>query len=187
MATSKKIILWVLGIAVVVVAILYTIGVNVPRIEMWQVEKQGEIYEKQVQEELNKYKNDFDGGKTPEETLELYITALKAGDIEKASKYYEIEFQYERFLDLKNELQKYGNLDLSIDYINEVQEKGTKNCGTDYNGDWCMFKYVYTEIATTTYDVKGTNQKIIVPPGEKTTESVGLGVNKYTGVWKISQ
>lgn len=57
--------------------------------------KQGEIYEKQVQEELNKYKNDFDGGKTPEETLELFITALRAGDIEKASKYYEIGLQQE--------------------------------------------------------------------------------------------
>ena len=108
MATARKIILWFLGIAIVVIAILYTIGVNVPRIEMWRVKKQGEIYEKQVQEELNKYKNDFDGGKTPEETLDLYIAALRAGDIEKASKYYEIGLQQENLLDLKSQLQKMG-------------------------------------------------------------------------------
>ena len=187
MTTAKKIILWVVGVAIVIIAILYTIGVNVPRIEMWRVKKQGEIYEKQVQEELNKYKNDFDGGKTPEETLELFITALRAGDIEKASKYYEIGLQQENLLDLKSQLQKNGNLSSSINYINEAREKGTKTCGVDYDGEWCMFKYVYTETATTTYPIKGTNQKIIVPPGEKTTESVSFGMNEYTGVWKISQ
>ena len=41
MTTAKKIILWVVGVAIVIIAILYTIGVNVPRIEMWRVKSKG--------------------------------------------------------------------------------------------------------------------------------------------------
>ena len=185
MATARKIILWFLGIAIVVIAILYTIGVNVPRIEMWKVKKQGEIYEKQVQEELNKYKNDFDGGKTPEETLELFITALRAGDIEKASKYYEISVQEEEKKYFNETLLKRGSMNESAEFYSNLLKTGEKKCNDKNDG--CDFVRVYIETATTTYEIRGTNQKIIVPAGEKTTESVSLGVNEYTGVWKISQ
>ncbi len=37
------------------------------------------------------FRNDTYGGKTPEETLQLFITALEAGDIELASKYFALE------------------------------------------------------------------------------------------------
>lgn len=47
-------------------------------------------------EELEKlYAEDTYGGETPEETLQLFIDALKAGDIELASKYFVIEKQEE--------------------------------------------------------------------------------------------
>ncbi|MEK7560005.1 MAG: hypothetical protein AAB522_01760, partial [Patescibacteria group bacterium] len=42
------------------------------------------------------YENDTYGGKTPEETLQLFIDALKKGDIELASKYFVIEKQEDR-------------------------------------------------------------------------------------------
>ena len=37
---------------------------------------------------LDVFKNDTFGGKTPEETLKLFIEALKQGDVEKASLYF---------------------------------------------------------------------------------------------------
>lgn len=42
-----------------------------------------------------KYKNDLYGGETPEQTMQLFISALKAGDTELASKYFVIEKQEE--------------------------------------------------------------------------------------------
>jgi hypothetical protein len=46
------------------------------------------------------YKNDPYGGETPEETLMLFIEALKKGDIELASKYYIWDKQEKRLQDL---------------------------------------------------------------------------------------
>ena len=58
---------------------------------------------------LEEYKNDPYGGDTPEETLQLFIDALKKGDVELAAKYYIFSSQERRYQDLivlqeKNEL-----------------------------------------------------------------------------------
>ncbi|MDD2935182.1 MAG: hypothetical protein PHX25_01785 [Candidatus Pacebacteria bacterium] len=65
------------------------------------------------QEELDEYyrkvdelkASDIYGGKTPEETLQLYIEALKTGDMELASKYFRLE-------DQEKELFLYENTDV---------------------------------------------------------------------------
>lgn len=149
----------------------------------WLEESRETAYQKKLQKIEDAYRNDFDGGKTPEETIDLLVAALKAGDIEKASKYWKLSEQEENYNDLKQELEKLGNLQQSIDYFIEVSKKGTRWCNEKNDG--CTFRYVYTETATTTYDVKGMNQKIIVPAGEKTTEIIDLELNRLTGVWKI--
>lgn len=151
----------------------------------WLEESRETAYQKKLQKIEDTYRNDFDGGKTPEETIDLLVVALKAGDIEKASKYWKLSEQEENYNDLKQELEKSGNLQQSIDFYLRMTTKGVKKCNTENSG--CVFEYVYTETATTTYDVKGMNQKIIVPAGEKTTESTSLGLNKHTNIWKISQ
>jgi hypothetical protein len=47
-----------------------------------------------LQSEIEKlYRNDKYGGKTPEETFDMFIAALEKGDIELASKYFVIEKQ----------------------------------------------------------------------------------------------
>jgi len=58
-----------------------------------------------TQEELDEYRRKVDeikaedtfGGKTPEETLRMYIDALKVGDVESASRYFRVEKQNEMF------------------------------------------------------------------------------------------
>jgi hypothetical protein len=47
-----------------------------------------------LQSEVEKvYRNDKYGGKTPEETFDMFIAALEKGDVELASKYFVIEKQ----------------------------------------------------------------------------------------------
>ena len=126
MATARKIILWFLGIAIVVIAILYTIGVNVPRIEMWKVKKQGEIYEKQVQEELNKYKNDFDGGKTPgRDTRTFYCRAESGGILKKRASI--MRFLCRKKKKYFNEtLLKRGSMNESAEFYSNLLKTGEK-------------------------------------------------------------
>ena len=58
---------------------------------------------------LDKFKNDTIGGKTPEETLKMFVAALKKGDVELASQYFS--------LDDKGSRQKW------VDYLKSVQSK----------------------------------------------------------------
>lgn len=61
-------------------------------------QKSGEQYLKDLEKA---YKNDTYGGKTPEETLALFIDALKKGDIDLAAKYMLIEEQEKILSDLQ--------------------------------------------------------------------------------------
>ncbi len=54
-----------------------------------------------VREWQKQYENDTYGGKTPEETLALFIAALKSGDTDLAAKYMIIDQQDEVKSDLK--------------------------------------------------------------------------------------
>lgn len=46
----------------------------------------------EVQRRLEEaYRNDTYGGKTPQETLDLFVAALRAGDVELASKYFALD------------------------------------------------------------------------------------------------
>ncbi|PIR70070.1 MAG: hypothetical protein COU46_03470 [Candidatus Niyogibacteria bacterium CG10_big_fil_rev_8_21_14_0_10_42_19] len=58
-------------------------------------------FESEVARELEdasrQYMDDTYGGETPEETLELFITALEEGNVELASKYFVVDDQREWF------------------------------------------------------------------------------------------
>lgn len=69
-------------------------------------------YKKFLDDYLKPYKEDFFGGDTPEETIDLFIEALKKGDYELASKYFEINKQ-------KNIKDRFKNLDV-VKIIDEL-------------------------------------------------------------------
>lgn len=54
------------------------------------------------------------GGKTPQETLQMYIDAVEAGDYELASKYFVIEKQEEWRTELE-EIKQSGKLEIFLD------------------------------------------------------------------------
>ena len=55
--------------------------------------KQEQAAIKKLKEIQDQYANDTYGGETPEETITLFIDALKRGDIDLAAKYFDIEHQ----------------------------------------------------------------------------------------------
>ncbi len=67
-----------------------------------------ELITKQILKEEEKYKNDTFGGKTPLETYQMFLEALKKEDIELAVKYFPIDLQ-EKYLNLFKEIKKMGN------------------------------------------------------------------------------
>lgn len=159
------------------------------RMESWvqnRIEaKRQAVIDEQVNALREKYKNDFDGGKTPEETLDLFITALKAGDIEKASKYYELSVQGKALEGLEKELQKQGDLHQSIEYVNDVYKRGVKKCNE--KGDGCTFDYTYTTIKDETVSFGKNGDKLFVPAGSKSSKFTDMEKNPYTKIWKIKQ
>lgn len=56
-----------------------------------QMEKQYEAYMEWEERHKQALREDTYGGKTPEETLQMFIEALKKGDIELASKYFALD------------------------------------------------------------------------------------------------
>ncbi|MCX6737287.1 MAG: hypothetical protein NTX26_00895 [Candidatus Parcubacteria bacterium] len=70
--------------------------------------------------------NDDNGGDTPVETIRLFKTALEAGDLKIASKYFIYEKQEKILQDMEN-LQKEGKFPDLLDYLNQIlDEKNPK-------------------------------------------------------------
>src|SRR3989344_1100096 len=90
---------------------------------------------KMVEEWENKYKNDTFGGSTPEETLTLFIDALKKGDTDLAAKYFVLDKQEEWRSDLSKIAEK-GLLPAMVGDLNTAQR------GKDINENSSIFSIV---------------------------------------------
>lgn len=80
----------------------------------------------------DQYAKDTYGGDTPEETLRLFIDALKKGDVELASKYFVIEKRGEKLADLKIGKER-GNLEKIITFLKNVNYPTKYPDGTTYD------------------------------------------------------
>lgn len=127
-----------------------------------RLEKQYQNYlnwEKEYKEAL---KNDIYGGQTPQETLDMFVEALKAGDTELASKYFVLEEdgkQDQKWIDLLNDLESGNNLER---FSNDIEK---------YN------------------DSQKTSDSYFVFLYRNDDGSLGLQLtmifNKESGIWKI--
>lgn len=195
MSKAKKIILWIVGVIIAVLTFLWFLGAYGYQIQNYFIQKSQEKYLAQIEENrarlLEAQKNDTYGGKTPEETLDLYITALKAGDIELASKYSEISIenpilQNKELEGFKRELERDGDLHVVLENMDNILEKGEKKIWSDTEVSF-VYYYITTEESTSTSMF--SNQEIITvrPKGTKEKVGVSLQLNPYTKVWKINQ
>lgn len=92
-------------------------------IQYYQYRKNPELQAEKYMEDLKRqYAEDTYGGSTPEETLQLFIDALKKGDIELASKYFAIEEQGKWEEKLSN-IKSRGQIDTMVSDLLRPKEK----------------------------------------------------------------
>ena len=137
--------------------------------------KQNEIFE----QNLEKYTSGMEtfeatmradtyGGKTPEETLAMFVDALKKGDIDLASKYFMLDTNtqspdYLTRNSIKKVLEEKENRDGLQEFISLVENATSTSEKPLFEGDFGF---------------------IIKQSGEVISD-VNMGLNKYSGVWKI--
>ena len=88
---------WGVGGVIVVGLLVWAGNFGLQLYQQWSQQR----YIASVEVLKAEYKNDTYGGATPEETLQLFIKAFQAGDLELASKYFIIEKQADALSDMK--------------------------------------------------------------------------------------
>ena len=117
------------------------------------------------QESIEKpFREDTYGGKTPEETWAMFLSALKQGNLELASKYYDVEHQTEARKWLEG-LRKNRELDGTIKEMETIHKSTEKSIST--NKSYYYYYYYDTEFKQTL------------------SSPVVFYLNPYTKVWKI--
>ena len=109
-----KFSLGALGMVLVGVGALYGLRFFSPEYQQEQAAMQ------RIKEIEDQYKKDMYGGDTPEETIQLFIDALKKEDIDLAAKYFVIDSQQKRYNDLI-QLKGENKLGSVIDRLNQLQ------------------------------------------------------------------
>ncbi len=156
-----------------------------PDIQSYLNKKTAENYFKKIEAEekelIELAKADTYGGKTPEETLDLYIEALKKGDVELASKYSRVDQWEEALLDLNKAKQK-DNLAFAVKFATSVHDKGKKTCSKQ---DYCYFLYEFITEKKETFEFGTEGDTLTVPAGSKDDYSLGFELSKFSNLWKI--
>jgi hypothetical protein len=195
---KKKILrisLYVGGAILIILTIFYFLGAYETEIVEYFGKKRDVKIMEQAESQrlmyLNLQQNDNYGGKTPEETLLLYIEALKALDIELASKYYEISLeepnlQKREIEDLKAFILKEGNLDLMIKNIENIKNLGKRNTWSETEVSFVYYFITEEEIQDISI-ISREEITTIIPKGTELHMGISLRLNLYTKVWKIIQ
>ena len=130
------------------------------------------------------YREDKYGGKTPEETYDMFLSALSKGDITLASKYFMVDEQSK----WEKTFEEYKNQNLLGDLMMEL--KNNQKSWTLSKIDNQTIIYTYSYIRKTPQETElpisgGKIQRITLPAGTFKAETI-FELNTYTKVWKIS-
>lgn len=131
------------------------------------------------------YREDTYGGKTPEETYDMLLAALRSGDTTLASKYFVVDEQSKW---LKT-LEQYKNQNLLGNLLAELKNNRDSWTLSNNNDQTAMYTYNYKVDKPYTEELPlggGKTQKITHPAGTFKAE-IGFELNTYTKIWKISQ
>ena len=155
------------GIVVIVIAsglIFYYLATNGSDKEFVVRDKDSFTSQQDVLDYFEQYKQaqskDTYGGKTPEETLGLFVDALKKGDTTLASKYF--------VLDKQDEMK---------DSLKQGIESGGANRLMDY--------YLNGNIEKTYNDLLNTHRFRILKEKDQPGFIINFALNKPTKLWKI--
>lgn len=122
----------------------------------------------QIKEEEQKYQEDNYGGTTPEETYQMFLTALKQQNTELASKYFILEKQNE-YRQLLENIKQNGQWEAMLnDLLRPLSQKGTF-----LNEDW--------------YQIEVVNEKNEVVSIITLTKVKNRTFEPLNSLWKISR
>ncbi len=130
------------------------------------------------------YRNDKYGGKTPEETFDMFIAALEKGDVELASKYFVLEKQ-ESWL---KTLEEYKSKALLSNLTAELENNKNNWKLNNTSDETAAFTYNYVVKTPFVEELplgNGQTQKLTHPAGEFSAEII-FNKNKFSNIWKIS-
>ncbi len=115
--TKTHKIFWAIAIILTLIVVL---EVGLVRYDVWKMRKDMKDFVEQMDREAKEKQEAMEadkiGGKTPQETLEMFISAVEEGDFERASKYFVIEKQ-EEWKEYLNKAKKLPDL---LGLLNEV-------------------------------------------------------------------
>lgn len=129
--------------------------------EQYIGQEETRAYRELEQRYIKAMTEDTYGGKTPRETLDLFVTALKAGDVELAAKYFMLDdnLSREKWVRSLNILKEKGVLD---DMARDIEKVG-------------FYK-----------KIDDSRQQFVVYNEDKTDSIlIAMFFNTYTGIWKI--
>ena len=128
------------------------------------------------------YRTDTYGGKTPEETFDMFLSALKSGDVELASRYLGPEDK-ERWLKWFNGRTQ----EEKAQYVKELSEAPSK-WEKEMSDESVSFLYKThrSQMIINIQDGTGKTIKKVFPAGEYGS-IISIYFNTYTKIWKISE
>lgn len=114
----------VLGVFIAAVLVFWGVIFGTVRYNRWRAEegvrKTAEALERFAKEDFDRAMADTVGGKTPQETLDLFIAAVESGDYELASKYFIGDKQEAEFEDLEKSDRK--NIKNALFLLQKIKE-----------------------------------------------------------------
>jgi hypothetical protein len=153
--------------SIIIVFFVFYLGVVISYNLFYYLEVRKEERFQQRREKAIKefFMADTYGGKTPQETLNLFIEALKKGDIDLAVKY----VKYTEREKAKKELEEIESKEM----LDKALERLSKLELVPYSGEFAWMNDYYAQFILTNKD-------------NLVTYSVGMEKNEYNNLWKIT-
>ncbi len=172
-ATNKKrkhIFLFVVVFFVATIFILFGLGGGFGLVKeridlvvnMYRFQKAAKEFSKGLEQYYQTFREDTYSGKTPQETLNLFIDALEKGDLDLATKYFAMDdnLSREKWENALRETEKAGKLPFIIEILKQMTP--------------------VEPAITSTYEF------VVIEKESGLVEySVEMEFNEYSGVWKI--
>ncbi len=122
-----------------------------------------------AEEQKQALANDITGGKTPEETIQLFLAALKTGDMEQAAQYFMLNtneqspyyLTRQEWIDGLNDKQRKGEISTVISTVEKMKPSINQNFG------------------------KNSSVYVLLNKDGVADYSLFLRFNTYSNVWKI--
>jgi hypothetical protein len=167
----KKFLLIISMILLIIILILFTLGGGFgllrERIQLiidtYRFKKASEQFYQGLEQYYQAFREDTYGGKTPQETLNMFIEALEKGDIELASKYFAMDdnLSREKWENGLRRAQIEGRISEIINLCYQFKPDRVQSWNT------------------TTYDF------VIIGNDNLVHHTLRMKLNEYSGVWKI--